>query len=108
MVAGEVVSMPLWTINLTLWHPHGYREVEMRVAAVSSRAALMKAIARVRLRPGELFHSMHVHIGAPHRRDPRMPRYRLSELLTNCDPSAPVNETAQEWLDAPRVGREEM
>jgi hypothetical protein len=30
----------------------------------------------------------------------------LSELLAKCDPSAPINETAQEWLDAPPVGRE--
>ena len=38
----------------------------------------------------------------------KKPKYSLDELLAQCDPNAPINETAQEWLDAPRVGREEI
>jgi antitoxin ChpS len=36
----------------------------------------------------------------------KKPKYTLRELLDQCDPNAPINETAREWLDAPPVGRE--
>ena len=38
----------------------------------------------------------------------KKPKYTLDELLAQCDPNAPIDETAQEWLDAPLVGREEI
>jgi antitoxin ChpS len=38
----------------------------------------------------------------------KKPKYTLEELLAQCDPNAPINETAQEWLGAPLVGREEF
>jgi antitoxin ChpS len=34
------------------------------------------------------------------------PRYRLAELMEQCDLSAPVSEESQAWLDAEPVGRE--
>ena len=40
--------------------------------------------------------------------EPQKKRYTLDELLAQCDPNAPINETAQEWLDAPLLGREEI
>ena len=33
-------------------------------------------------------------------------RYTLSELIDQCDPSAPLTEEDRAWLDAPPVGRE--
>ena len=33
-------------------------------------------------------------------------RYKLSELLAQCDPSLPLSAEEQEWLDAPEVGLE--
>lgn len=37
---------------------------------------------------------------------PARPRYTLDELLSQCDPNAPITEEEREWLDAPPVGRE--
>ncbi len=38
---------------------------------------------------------------------PRRPkRYTLAELLAQCDPSLPLTQQEQEWLDAPSVGLE--
>ncbi len=34
------------------------------------------------------------------------PRYALAELMEQCDPSAPVTEEAQAWLDAGLAGCE--
>jgi antitoxin ChpS len=34
------------------------------------------------------------------------PKYKLSDLLAECDPNAPIPAEAQEWLDAPNVGAE--
>lgn len=33
-------------------------------------------------------------------------RYKLSELLAQCDPSLPLSAEEQEWADAPAVGLE--
>ena len=33
-------------------------------------------------------------------------RYKLSELLAQCDPSLPLPAEEQEWVDAPEVGLE--
>jgi antitoxin ChpS len=38
-------------------------------------------------------------------RKPR-PKYTLDDLLSQCDPNAPLNEEDREWLDSPPVGRE--
>jgi antitoxin ChpS len=41
--------------------------------------------------------------------DPRAyvrPKYKLADLIAQCDPDAPVPEEAKEWLDAPSVGSE--
>jgi hypothetical protein len=43
-------------------------------------------------------------VEAPSR--PRKPRYTLSELMTQCDPKAPLSAEDRAWLDAPAVGRE--
>ena len=37
----------------------------------------------------------------------RKKRYKLSELLAQCDASLPVSAQEQEWLDAPAVGLED-
>jgi antitoxin ChpS len=34
------------------------------------------------------------------------PRYKLAELLAQCDPDIDVTPEEREWLDAPAVGRE--
>jgi antitoxin ChpS len=34
------------------------------------------------------------------------PKYKLSDLLAECDPNAPIPAEAQEWLDTPNVGAE--
>ncbi len=34
------------------------------------------------------------------------PRYKLEELLAQCDTSAPLSAEDREWLDAPLVGDE--
>ena len=36
----------------------------------------------------------------------KRPRYTLSELLAQCDPTAPRDPIVEEWLNAPSVGRE--
>lgn len=36
----------------------------------------------------------------------RRPRYSLDELLTQCDPKAPLTAEEREWLDAKPVGGE--
>jgi antitoxin ChpS len=36
----------------------------------------------------------------------RRPKYKLQELLDQCDFSLPMSEEEREWLDAPRVGEE--
>jgi antitoxin ChpS len=33
-------------------------------------------------------------------------RYTLEELMAQCDPSAPLTDEEQAWLDAEPVGRE--
>jgi len=37
----------------------------------------------------------------------RKKRYKLSELLAQCDPSLPIQADEQDWLDAPAVGPED-
>ena len=37
---------------------------------------------------------------------PRKDRYRLSELIAECDLNAPLSAEDRAWLDAPAVGRE--
>jgi antitoxin ChpS len=34
------------------------------------------------------------------------PRYTLSELMAQCDPTAPITEEDRAWLEAQSVGRE--
>lgn len=36
------------------------------------------------------------------------PRYKLSELLAQCDPNAPLSDEDCEWIDAPPIGREAL
>ena len=36
------------------------------------------------------------------------PRYTLAELMAQCDLSLPLSAEEREWLDAPRVGAEEI
>jgi antitoxin ChpS len=37
---------------------------------------------------------------------PAKPRYKLADLLAECDYSLPRSQEEQEWLDAPAVGGE--
>lgn len=39
---------------------------------------------------------------------PKRKRYTLAELLAQCDFSKTPSKEEREWLDAPRVGREEI
>ena len=34
------------------------------------------------------------------------PRYKLTDLLSQCDYTLPITEEEREWIDAPSVGRE--
>jgi len=34
------------------------------------------------------------------------PRYSLAELLSRCDPEAPITEEERDWLDGPPTGAE--
>lgn len=34
------------------------------------------------------------------------PRYKLAELLAQCDENAPLSEEDRAWLDDPPIGRE--
>ena len=34
------------------------------------------------------------------------PRYTMAELLSRCDPSAPIASADREWLESPPVGNE--
>ena len=34
-------------------------------------------------------------------------RYRLVDLVAQCDPALPVDDEAREWLDAPAMGHED-
>ena len=36
----------------------------------------------------------------------RKPRYKLSDLLAQCDPNLPLTAEEEAWLDAPPVGLE--
>lgn len=36
------------------------------------------------------------------------PRYRLADLLAQCNPKAKLDAASREWLDAPAVGAEEI
>lgn len=38
--------------------------------------------------------------------EPGRVRYKLSELLAQCDPNSPLSEEDLAWLNAPPVGRE--
>jgi antitoxin ChpS len=39
---------------------------------------------------------------------PAQRRYKLEELIAQCNIKAPRSRESQEWLDAPRVGREKI
>jgi len=39
---------------------------------------------------------------------PRKGRYKLADLLAQCDPNAPISDEDRAWLDAPAVGREAL
>ena len=39
---------------------------------------------------------------------PKRKSYTVKELLAQCDFSKPLSKEEREWLDAPRVGREEI
>jgi antitoxin ChpS len=34
-------------------------------------------------------------------------RYKLSELLAQCDPALPLSQEERDWIDAPAVGQED-
>lgn len=36
------------------------------------------------------------------------PRLSYTERMAMCDPNAPISPQEQEWIDAPRMGREEI
>ncbi len=36
------------------------------------------------------------------------PHLSYAERMAMCDPNAPISPTEQEWIDAPRMGREEI
>ncbi len=36
------------------------------------------------------------------------PRLSYEERMALCDPNAPISPQEQEWIDAPRMGREEI
>jgi antitoxin ChpS len=36
------------------------------------------------------------------------PRYKLAELMAQCDLSQPLSGEQQEWLDAPLIGNEDI
>lgn len=36
----------------------------------------------------------------------KKPSYQLEDLLSQCNPDAPITEEDKEWLNAPSVGRE--
>jgi antitoxin ChpS len=36
----------------------------------------------------------------------KKPSYQLDDLLSQCNPDAPISEEDKEWLNAPSVGRE--
>jgi antitoxin ChpS len=36
----------------------------------------------------------------------KKPSYQLDDLLSQCNPEAPITEEDKEWLNAPSVGRE--
>jgi antitoxin ChpS len=36
----------------------------------------------------------------------KRPKYKLADLLAQCDPNAPRDPELEEWLNAPSVGRE--
>lgn len=35
-------------------------------------------------------------------------KYRLADLIEQCDPSAPLSQEDREWLDSQSVGREAL
>ncbi len=39
---------------------------------------------------------------------PAQRRYKLEDLIAQCDPQAPRSRESEEWLDAPRVGAERV
>lgn len=39
---------------------------------------------------------------------PARPRYTLEELVTQCDPDAPLTDEDRAWLEVPPVGREAL
>ncbi len=39
---------------------------------------------------------------------PRKGRYTLAELVSQCDPQAPMSAEDREWLDSPPFGREAL
>jgi antitoxin ChpS len=36
----------------------------------------------------------------------KKPSYQLDDLLSQCNPEAPISEEDKEWLNAPSIGRE--
>jgi antitoxin ChpS len=34
------------------------------------------------------------------------PQYQLDDLLSQCNPDAPISEEDEQWLNSPKVGRE--
>jgi len=38
----------------------------------------------------------------------RESKYRLADLMAQCDSSAPLSDEDREWLDSPTVGREAL
>jgi mRNA interferase ChpB len=35
-------------------------------------------------------------------------KYRLADLIAQCDPNIPLTQEDREWLDSPAVGREAL
>lgn len=65
-------DLPWWFVDISIENGSRNRRLELEIQAVTSRAALVKAISSVRLRQGELFHN--IQIGRPCGKDDRRMR----------------------------------
>lgn len=56
--------MPKFSVDFVI-EPDG-REISFEIESETSKAAMVAASERLNMEPGDLLHTIHVHIGCPH------------------------------------------
>jgi hypothetical protein len=60
------VPFPRWGVAISTWAPDNKgREIEVEVEAPTGEMAIILVLLSTDLKPGELYHTVHTHVGPP-------------------------------------------